>query len=120
MKNHPTRQPLVSVIMPTYNQEEYISDSVDSVLGQTYHHYELIIINNHSEDGTEEIVRSYSDPRIQYYKFNNHGIIAASRNYGIRLSKGKYIAFLDSDDIWLPKKLEKQAQMMEENPEIAL
>ena len=111
---------MISIVMPTFNQASFIGEAIDSVLRQTDRNYELIIINNYSEDGTEEIVRSYSDPRIHYYKFNNHGIIAASRNYGIRLSKGKYIAFLDSDDIWLPKKLEKQVQMMEENPEIAL
>jgi len=112
--------PMVTVIMPTYNHAAFIGEAIDSVLCQSYPHFELIIIDNFSKDNTEDIVKSYPDTRIRYYKFNNRGIIAASRNYGIRLSHGKYVAFIDSDDIWYPAKLEKQIALMQKNPDIAL
>lgn len=102
--------PLVSVIMPTYNHAKFIGNAIESVLGQSYKNLELIIVDNYSEDDTEEIVTSFADKRIKYLKFKNHGIIAASRNYGIKNSQGKYIAFLDSDDMWHHFKLEKQLQ----------
>lgn len=102
--------PLVSVIMPTYNHAKFIGNAIESVLGQSYKNLELIIVDNYSEDDTEKIVASFADKRIKYLKFKNHGIIAASRNYGIKNSQGKYIAFLDSDDIWHYSKLEKQLQ----------
>ena len=120
MKENDNRNPLVTIIMPTYNHEKYIGNAIDSVLAQNYNNYELIIIDNYSQDATEEIVNSYSDYKIKYHKFNNQGIIAASRNYGIRRASGKYIAFLDSDDIWLSKKLEKQVSLMETDEETAL
>jgi glycosyltransferase involved in cell wall biosynthesis len=109
--NSNTRQPLVSVIMPTYNHSKFIDEAIESVLNQTYKNFELIIIDNYSEDDTEKVVTSYKDNRIKYLKFKNNGIIAASRNYGIKNSNGEYVAFLDSDDIWLPKKLEKQIEL---------
>ena len=108
-----TKQPLVSVIMPTYNHAQFIGEAIDSVLNQTYRNFELIIIDNFSEDNTERIVTSHKDDRIKYLKFKNNGVIAASRNYGIRHSQGEYIAFLDSDDIWLPEKLEKQIKVFQ-------
>lgn len=110
----------VTVIMPTYNHAAFIGEAIGSVLCQTYPHLELIVIDNFSKDDTENIVKSFSDPRIRYYKFNNKGIIAASRNFGIKESRGKYVAFLDSDDLWLPKKLEYQVSLMERNKEFAL
>lgn len=102
--------PLISVIMPTYNHAEFIKDSIESVLNQSYKHLELIIVDNFSTDDTEKIVTAFinSDKRIKYLKFRNHGIIAASRNFGIANSKGDYIAFLDSDDMWYHSKLENQ------------
>ncbi len=102
------KQPLVSVIMPTYNHAKFIGEAIDSVLNQTYRNLELIIIDNFSEDNTERIVTSYKDDRIKYLKFRNNGVIAASRNYGIKHSHGEYIAFLDSDDMWVKCKLERQ------------
>lgn len=113
-------KPLLSVIMPTYNHARYIGEAIDSVLNQSYKNFELIIIDNYSTDNTEEIVASYNENRIKYSKFRNHGIIAASRNHGIKNSSGKYIAFLDSDDIWLPQKLELQIDLMESNEKIGL
>ncbi len=106
MKSTNSEQPLVSVIMPTYNHAQFISIAIDSVLSQTYKNFELIIIDNYSEDDTEKIIALYRDDRIIYLKFRNNGIIAASRNHGIKHSHGEYIAFLDSDDFWLGEKLE--------------
>lgn len=103
-----TEQTLVSIIMPAYNHGKFISKAIESVLNQTYQNFELIIIDNYSEDNTEEIVASYKDDRIKYLKFRNNGIIAASRNQGIKHAKGEFIAFLDSDDIWYRSKIEKQ------------
>ena len=101
-------QPLVSVIMPTYNHAEFIGKAIESVLNQTYQKIEFIIIDNYSEDDTEKIILENRDNRIIYLKFRNNGIIAASRNLGIKKAKGEYIAFLDSDDVWHKQKLEKQ------------
>ena len=101
-------KPLVSIIMPTYNHAKFIGGAIESVLNQTYKNFELIIIDNYSEDNTEKIVANYKNNKIKYLKFRNHGIIAASRNYGIKNSNGEYLAFLDSDDEWLPQKLELQ------------
>src|SRR3989304_8476363 len=105
MKPENMKQPLVSVIMPTYNHARFIGEAIGSVLNQTYPNLELIIIDNYSEDNTEEIVSSYKNQRVKYFKFRNHGVIAASRNYGMRHAQGDYIAFLDSDDLWEPTKI---------------
>lgn len=113
MKPIKTKEPLVSVIMPTYNHEIFIGKAIESVLNQTYQNFELIIIDNFSNDNTEGIVASYKDDRVKYIKFRNYGIIAASRNHGIKHAKGEYIAFLDSDDMWLTEKLEKGIKVLE-------
>ena len=106
-------QPFVSVVMPAYNQAAYIHEAIASVLSQTYSNLELIIIDNYSTDTTKEIVDSFCDGRIQYYKFRNHGVIASSRNYGVTKACGMYIAFIDSDDVWEPLKLENQIPHMQ-------
>ncbi len=98
---------IVSIIIPTYNRSKDLYRAINSVINQTYHTWELIIIDNHSVDETEQIVKSFNDNRIKYYKYHNNGIIAKSRNFGISISKGDYIAFLDSDDWWKINKLEK-------------
>ena len=92
--------PLVSVVIPTYNHAYLLKDALHSVICQTYTNIEIIVIDNNSVDDTEEVVLSFLDPRIIFKKINNNGIIAASRNMGILIAKGDYIAFLDSDDIW--------------------
>ena len=120
MKSINSKQPLVSVIMPTYNHGKFIGKAIKSVLYQTYQSFELIIIDNYSEDGTEKIVSSYDDVRIIYLKFRNNGIIAASRNHGIKHSHGEYIAFLDSDDFWLEQKLEFVVNHIKANPLVDL
>jgi len=112
-------QPLVSVIIPTYNHATYIGKAIDSVLQQTYEHLEIIIIDNYSDDNTEQIVNSIKDLRIQYWKFHNNGVIAASRNYGVKQSKGEFISFLDSDDIWESEKLHLQVPHLFRNNDIS-
>lgn len=103
-----TQRPLVSVIMPTYNQAAFIGEAIQSALAQTYSELELIIIDNYSSDSTREVVASLCDPRIRYFQFANQGVIAAGRNFGVRQACGEVLAFLDSDDAWLPNKLEMQ------------
>lgn len=98
--------PIVSVVIPSYNHAHFIGRALQSVLDQTYQNWEAIIIDNHSQDGTDEVVAKFVDSRITLLKINNNGVIAVSRNVGIRAAKGKWIAFLDSDDWWMPRKLE--------------
>lgn len=107
-------KPQVSIIIPTYNHATFLKKALDSVLDQTYTHWEAIVINNFSTDSTESIVEQYKDPRIKLINFQNQGIIAASRNRGLEVSTGAYIAFLDSDDYWYSQKLEKCLQYIEE------
>lgn len=105
---------LVSIIMPSYNTAKYISQSIESVLNQTYTNWELIIVDDCSTDNTDEIIKTYlGDNRIIYLKNEKNSGAAVSRNYALREAKGKWIAFLDSDDIWLPEKLKKQISFME-------
>ena len=99
------KSPTVSIIIPTYNHAHFLKKCLQSVIDQIYADWEAILVNNYSEDNTIEIVKSFQDPRIHLVNFRNNGIIAASRNKGILLAKGKYIAFLDSDDWWYPDKL---------------
>jgi len=107
---------LVSIIMPSYNTGKYIGDSIRSVLAQTYTNWELIIVDDCSTDDTDEVVAPYlQDPRIRYLKNERNSGAAISRNYALREAKGKWIAFLDSDDLWVPEKLEKQLAFMKEN-----
>ena len=109
---------LVSIIMPTYNQSEYIKYAIDSVLAQSYRVFELIIIDNFSTDSTSDAVSSYYDPRIKYLKFDNKGVIAKARNYGVKYSSGSILAFLDSDDTWFKETLNTQVNLL--NDSVAL
>lgn len=106
---------LVSIIMPTYNCGRFIHESIRSVLAQTYKDWELIIVDDCSTDNTAEIVGQYTDPRIRYMRNERNMGAALTRNRALREAKGRYIAFLDSDDLWLPEKLEKQIAFMEQN-----
>lgn len=103
---------LVSIIMPSYNTGRFIAESIKSVLAQTYPDWELIIVDDCSTDNTDEIVASFNDDRIRYFKNEKNSGAAVSRNRALREAKGKWIAFLDSDDLWLPEKLEKQIAFM--------
>lgn len=105
---------LVSVIMPAYNSEKYVVDSIHSVLVQTYEIWELIVVDDGSTDDTKVVVQQFSDDRIVYVYQQNAGV-AVARNNGISRARGRYIAFLDSDDLWLPNKLSKQLAFMREN-----
>lgn len=111
--------PNVSVIIPTYNREILIKDAINSVLVQTFQDFEIVVIDDGSTDNTKNVVESYNDSRIKYFYQQNAGLNAA-RNAGIRESCGKYIAYLDSDDIWESVKLEKQVKILEKFPEIGL
>lgn len=92
--------------MNCHNSEQYMAEAIDCVLGQTYQHWELIIWNNMSTDGTKRIASSYADPRIKLYNSENFTTLGEARNLALSNAKGEFIAFLDSDDIWYPQKLE--------------
>lgn len=112
MKNYP----LVSVIIPVYNRENLIKKSIDSVLCQTYKNLEVIIIDDESTDNTGEVVKQINDERIKYYKNEKNLGPSGSRNKGIELSEGEFIAFQDSDDEWKMDKLEKQVILILNSP----
>ena len=107
-------QPLVTVIIPTYNREATIKRAINSVLGQTYKEVELIIVDDGSTDNTVEIIHSYRDKRIKLVSLSGNCGANIARNTGIKLAKGEYIAFQDSDDEWLEDKLEIQINYMEQ------
>ena len=107
---------LVSIIMPSYNTARYIGDTIYSVLNQTYINWELIIVDDCSTDNTDDAVKPFLiDQRIRYLKNEKNSGAAVSRNRALREAKGKWIAFLDSDDLWISEKLEKQIDFMEKN-----
>lgn len=107
---------LVSIVMPSYNTGKYIAESIKSVLAQTYTNWELLIVDDCSTDNTDEVVSEFlSDERIHYIKNEKNSGAAVSRNRALREAKGKWIAFLDSDDTWHPQKLEKQIAFMKKN-----
>jgi len=106
----------ISVIIPTYNRAHLVGRTIQSVLNQTYKNFEIIIVDDGSSDNTEQAVKSFGDKRIEYLQFEeNSGSSAAPRNTAIKIAKGKYIAFLDSDDEWLPEKLERQIELFEKS-----
>ncbi|WP_416224053.1 glycosyltransferase [Thiohalophilus sp.] len=110
--------PRVSVIMPAYNTAQYIGEAINSVLSQDYPNKELIIIDDGSTDGTVDIIRRY-EPAVTLLTQKNQGS-AVARNAGLDAARGDYVAFLDSDDIWLPGKLTAQVRYMEQHPEIGM
>ena len=110
--------PSVSVIIPTYNRLDFLQAAVDSVLKQTYTNFELIVVDDGSSDGTYERY-STCKPPVAYARTEHSGVSAA-RNHGIRLASGQLIAFLDSDDQWLPGKLAKQTAYFQDNPGVML
>lgn len=104
-------KPLVSIIMPAYNAEQTISESIESVLKQTYQNWELLVVNDGSTDNTSNIVNFFNDARIILIEQVNGGV-ANARNNALKSANGKYIAFLDSDDLWLEEKLERQIKKL--------
>ena len=111
-------KPLVSVIIIFLNAERFLEEAIESVLSQTFANWELLLVDDGSTDGSTEIARSYSENEsgkvgyLEHDRHENRGM-SASRNLGIRYSKGKHIAFLDSDDVWLPHKLERQVAVLQ-------
>lgn len=111
-------KPLVSVIIPTYNRRLMLGEAIESVLGQSYKEFELIVVDDGSKDGTAERLRGYGS-ELRVVSQRRRGV-AAARNLGARFSRGRYLAFLDSDDLWQPKKLEIQVAFMERRPEVQI
>lgn len=109
----------VSVIIPAYNQAEFIPEAIDSVLGQSQQDWELIVVDDGSTDATATAVQAYADPRIRYVYQENRGLPGA-RNSGIRHATGEYLAFLDADDYYHPEKLATQGRHLDQNPRIGL
>lgn len=110
---------LVSVIVPVYNAEKYIVATLQSVIGQTYQNFELLIVDDGSPDRSIELCRQFIDPRIKIICQQNRGV-AAARNHGIRLAQGDYIAFLDADDLWFPTKIAKHVAHLERSTSIGV
>jgi glycosyltransferase involved in cell wall biosynthesis len=108
--------PLVSVLMPVYNGEKYLRPAIDSILNQSFTDYEFIIINDGSTDSSEEIILSYTDPRIRYVKNEKNIKLIATLNKGLDLCRGEFIARMDADDIAYPARFEKQVKFMSANP----
>jgi glycosyltransferase involved in cell wall biosynthesis len=116
---------IVSIIMPSFNTRIFIQEAIESVLAQTYAHWELLLIDDGSNDGSTEIALQYArqyPERIHYLEHEEHQNrgASASRNLGFRNMKGSYIAFLDSDDVWLPTNLENFVKVLDENPQAAM
>jgi glycosyltransferase involved in cell wall biosynthesis len=109
----------ISVIIPVYNGEKTIGETIASVLKQTYKNWEILVIDDGSQDATLEVLREINDPRLNVFSYPNAGQ-AVSRNRGIELARGEYIAFLDADDLWTPDKLETQLKALQENPQAAV
>ena len=114
-------KPKITVLMPVYNGEKYLTEAIESILNQTNSDFEFIIIDDNSTDGTAGILKRYlqKDNRIRLFNMLNQGL-ATSLNYGLELAQGKYIARMDSDDISMPERLEKQAMFMDKNPYIGV
>ena len=108
---------LVSIITPTYNCAKFIARTIDSVQAQTYKNWEMVIVDDRSKDNTKEIVEEYmkNDPRIKYHLLEENSGAAVARTTAMKIAQGAYMAFLDSDDIWMPDKLERQIKWMNEN-----
>lgn len=111
------KEELVSIIMPAYNCGDFIGSTLDSVINQSYKNWEVIVVDDCSTDNTADVVQEYikKDNRIKYHKLVKNSGAAVARNKAVDLAAGKYMAFLDSDDVWFPEKLTKQIGFMEEN-----
>ena len=112
--------PKVSVVMPVYNGEHYVREAIDSVLNQTFKDFELIVINDGSTDGSAQVIESYRDSRIIFLCNSENTGLANVRNKGLDVASGEYIAWLDCDDISLPRRLEKQVALLDADPRIGL
>ncbi len=106
----------VSIITPTYNSENYISETIDAIIAQSYSNWELLITDDYSDDATWDIISTYADgdERIKVFRLQENGGAGVARNHSIEQASGRYMAFCDSDDLWLPHKLEVQVNFMRE------
>jgi len=109
---------IISIIIPTYNREKDLKRALNSVLAQTISGWQAFVVDNYSSDNTDDLVNSFNDSRIKLLKIHNEGVIAASRNLGIKHAEGKYVAFLDSDDWWAPSKLEVSLEYLERGADL--
>ncbi|MFN8460829.1 MAG: glycosyltransferase family 2 protein [Anaerolineales bacterium] len=112
--------PLVSVVIPSYNQAEFLPATIHSVLNQTYQNFEIIVVNDASPDNTDEVMKQFADPRIKYIVHETNRRLPASRNTGMRASKGEIIALLDADDLFHPEKLEAHVKFLNERPDVGV
>ena len=114
------KKPLVSVIMNCHNCKKFLKKSISSVIKQTYKNWEIIFWDNNSSDNIREIISSFKDIRIKYYKAKKYSKLYKARNLAIKKAKGKYLSFLDTDDWWVSSKLEKQINIFSKNPKVKL
>ena len=114
--SYPTSEPAVSVVLPTYNRAPLLGRALRSVLGQSYKDFEVIVVDDGSTDGTAEVVAGFDDPRLRYVRLAGNTGAGAARNVGIKMSRGQFLAFQDSDDEWVPSKLAKQMAAFERGP----
>lgn len=108
----------VDIVIPTYNHARFIGDALRSVIAQSFGSWRAIIVNNFSTDDTHDVVASFAEPRFTIVDFANHGIIAAARNHGLSLATAPYVAFLDSDDSWYPRKLERCLASLDDGADV--
>lgn len=111
-----TTTPLVSVVIPAFNSEKTIRETIESVLNQTWNNLELIVINDGSQDSTLDVINSIKDPRLKVFSYSNAGV-SVSRNRGTSQAKGEFISFIDADDLWTKDKLEGQLKALQTNPQ---
>ena len=114
-----TATSLISVVIPAFNSEKTIQETIESVLNQTWKNLELIVINDGSKDSTLDIITSIKDPRLKVFSYPNAGV-AASRNRGTSIAQGEFISFIDADDLWTKDKLEAQFKALQDNPQAAV
>jgi len=115
-----TKTPLISVVMPVYNSSLYLHEAIDSILAQTFSNFEFLILNDGSTDRSQDIILSYQDERIKFIDYPLNLGLAARLNTGIQIAQGKYVARMDSDDVALPERFEKQLFFMEQNKDVAV
>lgn len=111
--------PLVSVIIPAYNAEQFIAETLDHIIAQTYENIEIIVVNDGSSDGTAKIVRGY-EPHVQFYEQKNSGGCAVPRNHGIHKSSGSLLCFIDADDLMTPDRIARQVDFLDSHPEVGI
>ena len=106
---------MISVVVTTYNRKDLLKETIESILAQTYQNFDLIVVDNYSDYDFFALIESFKFDKIRPYQNHNNGIIAVNRNFGIEKAKGDYIAFCDDDDVWMPDKLEKQVDYLQQH-----